>query len=140
MTDTPKHSGGCTCGVIRYQVEAPLGEMIQCHCTDCQRASGAGASVNLPVPLAALRFTQGTPRVFSRVVDSGRTLHRAFCGDCGSPIYSQRDNAPDRVMLKAGTLDDNDGARIVMNIWTRSARPWMRWDRDLPSHEQNRPL
>ena len=56
--------------------------------------------------------------------DSGRTLYRHFCGDCGSPIYSRRETSPERMVVRAGTIDDSSGMKITANIWTKSARPW----------------
>lgn len=117
-------TGSCLCGAIRYTVSAPITELRACHCVHCQKASGTAGSVNAMIPSAAFRLTQGTPRCFSSAAASGRTLHRYFCGDCGSPIYSQRPTALDMVSLRVGTLDDGGDAKISMNIWTRSARPW----------------
>lgn len=113
--------GGCLCGAIRYTVHAPVDSIVMCHCTNCQKASGTGASANVIVPTAALAIDGGTPRIFSQRVDSGNTLHRHFCGDCGSPLWSRRDHQPERTVLKVGSLDEPHGT-IVMNIWTRSAR------------------
>ena len=42
MTDTI--TGGCLCGAVRYECSAELSKIIACHCTDCQKASGSGAS------------------------------------------------------------------------------------------------
>jgi hypothetical protein len=117
-------TGGCLCGAIRYTISAPVAELRACHCTSCQKASGAGGSVNAAVPSAAFKITQGTPKRFASAAASGRTLYRFFCGDCGSPLYSQRANAPENVMVRAGTLDDSSGLKITFNIWTGSARPW----------------
>lgn len=133
-------TGGCLCGAIRYEVSVPVEKLIACHCTDCQRTSGTGASFNAVMPSSALRFTRGKTRVFSKPSDSGNLLHRHFCGDCGSPIYSQRANAPDFLVLKAGSLDHPEGLKVVMNIWTRSRRPWTLMDGSLESHEGNRPV
>jgi hypothetical protein len=121
-------TGGCLCGAIRYTVTARISELRACHCRHCQKASGAQGSVNALVPSAEFRITQGTPKRYDGVADSGRILHRYFCGDCGSPIYSQRDAAPETVVLRAGTLDEAGDMRIVTNIWTRSARPWAHID------------
>ena len=49
-------------------------------------APGAGGSVNEVLPSTALKFTQGTPKRYAGKADSGRTLFRFFCGDCGSPL------------------------------------------------------
>ena len=117
-------SGGCLCGAIRYTVDVPITELRACHCTHCQRASGAAGSVNAVIPSGALHITQGRPKRYDAAADSGRTLYRFFCANCGSPIYSQRATAPETVVLRAGTLDRGDDMKITVNIWTGSARPW----------------
>lgn len=117
-------TGSCLCGAIRYTIGVPVTELRACHCTNCQKASGAGGSVNAVVPSAAFKITQGTPKRFDSKADSGRTLHRHFCGDCGSPIYSQRATSPETVVVRAGTFDNAEAMKIAANIWTKSARPW----------------
>ena len=118
-------TGGCLCGAIRYTVSVPITELRACHCRDCQKASGAGGSVNAVIPRSALDITQGNPKRYAVTADSGRTLYRYFCGDCGSPIYGQRATSPETAVLRIGTLDNPPGnMKITANIWTRSARPW----------------
>jgi hypothetical protein len=117
-------AGGCLCGAIRYTVDVPITELRACHCTHCQKASGAAGSVNAVVPSGAFHITQGRPKRYDSAADSGRTLYRFFCANCGSPIYSQRATGPETVVLRAGTLDRGDGMKITANIWTASARPW----------------
>ena len=121
-------SGSCLCGAIRYTVDVPISELRACHCTHCQKASGAAGSVNAVIPGAAFHITQGRPKRYDSAAASGRTLYRFFCGNCGSPIYSQRATAPETVVLRAGTLDSGDNMNITANIWTASARPWAHID------------
>ena len=117
-------SGSCLCGAIRYTISVPVTELRACHCTHCQKASGAAGSINAVVPSAAFQITQGTPKRYAATANSGRTLYRYFCGDCGSPIYSQRATDPETVVVRSGTFDNVEGMNITANIWTRSARPW----------------
>ncbi len=117
-------SGSCLCGAIRYTIGVPVTELRACHCKHCQKSSGAGGSVNATIPSSAFTITQGTPRRFDVKADSGRTLCRYFCGDCGSPIYSHRAATPETVSVRIGTLDDAGEMKITANIWTKSARPW----------------
>ncbi|MEK6244672.1 MAG: GFA family protein [Pseudomonadota bacterium] len=126
-------TGGCLCGAIRYTVSAPVTGLRACHCTHCQKASGTGSSVNAVVPGSAFALTQGIPRRYADKADSGRTLYRHFCGDCGSPIYSYRQITPERMVVRAGTFDDSSAMKITTNIWTKSARPWSWID---PASEQ----
>ena len=127
-------TGGCLCGAIRYAVSVPITELRACHCRDCQKSSGAGGSVNAVIPRAALDITQGTPKRYVITADSGRTLYRYFCGDCGSPIYGQRATTPETVVLRVGTLDNPGDMKITANIWTRSARPWAYIDPSSAQH------
>ena len=133
-------TGGCLCGGIRYSVGAPVDKIIACHCTHCQKASGSGASHNAVVPTGAVTFTAGKPKRFADTAQSGNILNRYFCADCGSPIYSQREKVPDMMVLKVGTLDDPRDLKLVMNIWTNSARPWMHRDPAVEHHPENRPV
>jgi hypothetical protein len=121
-------TGSCLCQAVRYEVSAPITELRACHCQDCQKASGTAGTVNAMLPSSGVRITQGTPKRFTKVADSGRTLHRFFCGDCGSPLFSRRETTPETTSLRIGTLDGSPEAKVTANIWTRSARPWAHID------------
>jgi hypothetical protein len=121
-------TGSCLCGAVRYTVSVPVRELRACHCTHCQKASGAAGSVNAVLAAETFSITQGTPKRYAAKADSGRTLYRFFCGDCGSPIYSQRETNPGMVVVRAGTLDNPGEMKIIANIWTKSARPWAHID------------
>ncbi len=133
-------TGGCLCGKVRYSVSQPPKNIIVCHCTHCQKASGAGASHNALLPSGAVTFTSGQPKVYVDTAGSGNKLNRYFCGDCGSALYSQREKVPEMMVLKVGTLDAPGDMKIVMNIWTQSARPWMHLDPATEQYPQNRPM
>jgi hypothetical protein len=115
--------GSCLCGAIRYTVDAPVTELRVCHCVHCQKASGTGMSVNAVVPASAFKLT-GTPKRYQAKADSGRTLFRYFCGECGSPIYSHRETTPDILVVRAGGFDNAGEMRIGTHIWTKSRRSW----------------
>jgi len=132
-------TGSCLCGAIRYSISQAPDKIVACHCTHCQKASGSGASYNVVVPSAAVSFTAGKPKLFSDTAASGNTLYRYFCGDCGSPIYSQRAKAPEVMVLKVGTLDAPTNLNVVMNLWTNSAPPWLYRDPTIEHYPENRP-
>ena len=119
-------TGGCLCGAVRYTVSVPITELRMCHCRDCQKSTGTGGSVNATLKSETIKLTQGTPKRYSVTADSGRILHRFFCGECGSPLFSRRELTPENSALRIGTLDAEHagGMRITAHIWTRSARTW----------------
>jgi len=133
-------TGGCLCGKIRYEVSQAPQNVIACHCTHCQKISGAGSSHNAVLPTSAITFTAGQPKCYRDTGQSGNILHRYFCADCGSSLYSQREKNPEMTILKVGTLDKPGDMKLIMNIWTNSARPWMYIDPATERHPENRPV
>jgi hypothetical protein len=133
-------TGGCLCGAVRYTLNADIAGLRACHCRNCQKASGTGSSVNAVVPSDGLKFTKGTPKRYDdAATQSGRTLSRYFCGDCGSPIYSHRNPNPGFVVVRAGSLDDSKAMKITGNIWTSTAPAWSYIDPATECHPTNMP-
>jgi hypothetical protein len=133
-------TGGCLCGAIRYSIAAPITGLRACHCTNCQKSSGTAGTVNAVVPTESFRIIKGTTKKYDdAATQSGRTLSRHFCGDCGSPIYSHRNPNPGFVVVRAGTLDDSTGLKVTGHIWTSRARSWAHIDPAIESHPENLP-
>ena len=133
-------TGGCLCGAIRYTIDAQVTGLRACHCKNCQKHSGTGGTVNAVVPTGQFRITKGAPRKYQdSATQSGRTLSRHFCAECGSSIYSQRNPDPGFVVVRAGSLDDSSGMKITGNIWTATAPPWAYIDPATECHPGNMP-
>ena len=133
-------TGSCLCGAIRYTVSTPVTDLRACHCVHCQKSSGGAGTVNAILPSSSFKITQGTPKRYDSKADSGRTLNRYFCGDCGSPLYSQRATNTDIVVVRAGSFDNPQGMKITGNIWTKSATPWAHIDPAMPQHPEQPPI
>ena len=130
--------GGCLCGQIRYESSAdPLFTAV-CHCTNCQRQAGAAFSIIVGVPSESVSIT-GTLKTFDDRGDSGGIVHRQFCPECGSPIFSLIPDMPGVNIIKAGTLDDVSGLAPQMQVWCQSAHPWLTLDPNIPQFAQNPP-
>ena len=129
--------GGCRCGSIRYECTADPVMVAYCHCRDCQYASGGPASAILLVPRPAISVTEGEPTAFSLESESGSQVTRKFCGQCGSPLFSELGASPEIYVIKAGSLDDPSWLKPAMHIWTSSAQPWALPDDGLPRLEKN---
>jgi hypothetical protein len=73
---------------------------------------------------------QGTLKAFSDRGDSGKTVYRRFCPECGLPILSEADALPGIAIIKAGTLDDASWLKPGMEIFCDSAQPWVQLSGD----------
>lgn len=96
-----------------------------CHCKNCQRQGGGAFSVNVVVPADAVT-TNGDLKSFLDKADSGNTVERQFCAECGSPIFSRLSANPDIAIIKAGTLDDTSGLQPSGEVWCDSAQAWVK--------------
>src|SRR5438093_11639366 len=117
----PILSGGCACGAIRFPCSAARLFLFNCHCGDCQRESGSAFVPVLGVAKAAFAVSQGSPKYFELTADSGHATTRAFCGDCGSPLFGLPGSAPEIVTIRAGSSDDPGTFRPSQDIYTASA-------------------
>ena len=116
-------SGGCLCGGVRYEVEGDLAPIQLCHCGQCRKAQGGAFGANVPVATADLRWLQGEDLM--REFRASPIKRRVFCGTCGSPLFSQRDEAPEVLRLRVGTLDgDGAGLEVGFHIQTASKAAW----------------
>jgi hypothetical protein len=125
-------TGGCLCGAVRYEVTGDLAPIQLCHCGQCRKAQGGPFGANIPVAAADFRLVQGEDALREYRASPGK--RRVFCGVCGGPVFSQRDDAPQTLRLRAGGLDDTEGLQIGLNAQTASAAAWWPIDDDLPAY------
>ena len=129
-------SGGCACGSIRYVcTRAPLA-MLNCHCRDCQRSSGAPFASGFIVLSSDVEIS-GTPKTYSVRAGSGSLATRSFCADCGTPLFTCGEAAPEYMSVRFPTLDITSEFRPNLDIWTCSAQPWTCLDQEIPHHPQS---
>ena len=119
-----KIEGGCLCGKLRYSADAEPIFVGVCHCTNCQKGTGAAFSVVVAVPTPALTV-QGTLQTFAGRGDSGKATYRRFCRDCGSALIDEAEIMPNVTMILAGTLDDPTWVKPEAEIYCDSAQPWV---------------
>jgi hypothetical protein len=127
-------SGGCACGAIRYECSAAPLISFNCHCRDCQKAAGSAFLPLIVVPADALKITKGQPKYHAVRADSGRTINRGFCQDCGSTMLGKVAEQPSAMVITAGSLDDPSRYQPSADIYIASAQPWDHMNPALPKH------
>lgn len=131
--------GGCLCGAIRYSSSADCALTAVCHCRDCQKQTGTAFSVLLGIPRTQLDVSGSSLRQTDTPGSSGMKVSRAFCGLCGSPIFSDAASTPDLLWLKAGTLDDTSQLAPELHLWCETAQPWLSIKEGEARHLRNPP-
>jgi hypothetical protein len=132
-------TGGCMCGAVRYEYLAEPIFAGNCHCRDCQRASGGGGSAVFGVSKSGLKIT-GPVKYHEVVAGSGQQISRGFCPTCGAPLVSFPSSSPDLATIAAGSLDDPSSYKPQMDIFAASAQPWDVMDPALPKFPKMPPV
>lgn len=121
MTDLPL-TGSCNCGAVKFEVTETPVYAYYCHCTRCQKRSGAGAAPGAVVAPGSFRLLQGEDEL--RKWSAGDGFDKWFCGVCGSHAYAQSPDNPELVSVRLGAFDADPGVRPTGRHFTNYAATW----------------
>jgi hypothetical protein len=114
-------TGGCLCGEVTYEVSSDPIVMWNCHCDDCRKITGASFATNVFVKREDLTITSGTVSTYKSSADSGNTMTREFCSDCGSQLFNNSSARPEIKVVRAGSIDDASFVRPRANMYSSKA-------------------
>lgn len=104
-----------------------------CWCRVCQYLASGNATVNVVFPSDAITI-DGAPRDYPSTADSGNRMHRRFCPECGTHLFSEAESRPHLIIVRNGTLDDTELLKPGATIWTDSAPEWAWIDATIPQY------
>jgi hypothetical protein len=124
--------GSCLCASIQYEVADAFRYALNCHCSQCRRATGAAFKPFGGVEADRLRVTAGQQHLGTFGDPQG---HDAHCKVCGSLLYSLvRDGT--FVHVTYGTLIDEPTLAPTAHIFVGSKAPWFAITDDLPQYPE----
>ncbi len=122
MTALVIHRGGCHCGAVAFEVDAPRRLVVQeCNCSIC-RMTGY---LHLIVPASRFRLLRGKEQLAEYTFNTGTARH-LFCRRCGiKSFYVPRSN-PDGCSVNVRCLDVATLEQVAVEPfdgqnWERSA-------------------
>ncbi len=130
--------GGCLCTAVRYESKAEPVITRVCWCRACQYVAAGNATVNVFFRTESFS-THGETGDYRSVADSGNIIHRQFCRQCGTPLFTSAEARPHVIGVRAGTLDDPNLVQPAMTIWTSSAPRWACIAESIPRVERQPP-
>lgn len=129
--------GTCLCGGVRYEYAGEIEEISICHCAQCRKAQGSAFAAVSPLDTARFRILAGLEHL--KEYRSSPDKVRVFCANCGSPIYSAKDSAPEIRRLRLGTVDTPFACADIFHIFSDSKAAWWDCDDGLPRFAGRRP-
>lgn len=121
-------TGSCLCHSVTYTIDGSPFNTVICHCLNCSKASGSAFQYNAFFNKSTFHLvTSSTLKTFvSNETDTGTTIHRNFCGNCGSQLFTTNPTVPDLVIVMLGTID---GKRLdkepQMEFYCKRSLGWM---------------
>jgi hypothetical protein len=96
-----KHSGGCHCGRVRFEVTAPARlEVSDCNCSICSKSG----FLHLIVPADQFVLVSGGGDLTTYTFNTGVAKH-TFCSHCGVKSFYIPRSHPDGVSVNARCID-----------------------------------
>jgi hypothetical protein len=128
----------CQCGNLSATVGDGAEAMtVLCHCLDCQRRTGAPFGTIAYFPAEAVAVS-GTAHEYSRVGDSGQTLTRGFCPECGSAVYVKASRMPEITGVPVGAFADPSFPPPVRTVYEQSRHDWVMLPEGIPGFSRGR--
>lgn len=126
-------TGQCLCGLFRFEVTGPLGEVRYCHCSQCRRKSGTAFTANARIARDQWRI-EG-PSALITEFEHKPGLYNAFCSRCGSPLYARSESDPDDIRVRLGGFEGTVDVIITGHVWVSSKAHWYDIEDSLPQYQ-----
>ncbi|MCW8806950.1 MAG: GFA family protein [Rhodanobacter sp.] len=118
--------GICTCGDLRYHLTSPPLFVHCCHCSWCQRESGAAFALNALIETDRVQLLQGEPLLVDTPSHSGKGQQIARCPRCHIALWSHFAGAGKSLaFVRVGTLNEPGRLPPDIHIFTSTRQPWV---------------
>ncbi len=118
MTSMIRHTGGCHCGRVRFEVIAPGDlEVSECNCSICSKSG----YLHLTVPKSRFRLLSGDDQLTTYQFNTNTAQH-LFCSVCGVKSFYVPRSHPEGFSVNVRCLDP--GTVRSMRVTPVDGRRW----------------
>jgi hypothetical protein len=118
--------GGCDCRGVRYRMTSAPMIVHCCHCTWCQRETGASFALNAVIETSRVELLAGKPELVNTPSASGKGQKILRCPTCRIAVFSHYPGAGDGfAFIRVGTMDDPSKCPPDVHIYTSTKQPWV---------------
>lgn len=104
-----KHTGGCHCGTVRYEVETDLTDLIECNCSHCHKKGFILKFADKD----AFTLISGADSLVEYQFNKKQIRH-LFCKTCGVQSFAEGVSFP-KVAINVRCLDDVDTKSLTIS-------------------------
>ena len=128
-------TGTCLCGSVKFEITPPFTAFRYCHCTRCQKASGSAHAANAFLLVTQFKWLAGDSLVKRFDLPGAKRFAVAFCTECGTRV-PHKINTTENMLIPAGLLDGDPGARPDSSIFWKSGAPWYVSPQELKRYDE----
>lgn len=130
-------SGQCTCGQAHYEITQNPMFVHCCHCSWCQRETGAAFAVNALIESVCVNLSHGEIEEVQTPTNRGTGQLIVRCPSCKVALWSHYGAAKSAVaFVRVGTLNNSALCPPDIHIFTSTKLPWVVLDSDIPQMEE----
>lgn len=107
-----KHTGGCHCGQVKFEVDMNLEKAISCNCSICMKR---GSLLDF-VPESQFKLLSGE-NILNDYQFNKKVIHHLFCKNCGIVSFAKA-AAPDgtkMIAINVRCLDNVDLSKLKIH-------------------------
>jgi hypothetical protein len=113
-----RHTGGCHCGRVRFEVMAPAQlEVGECNCSMCSKTG----YLHLTVPKSRFKLLSGEDALTTYQFNT-KTAKHLFCSHCGIKSFYVPRSHPDGFSVNVRCLDE--GTFEITGVRKIDGRNW----------------
>ncbi len=128
------YRGQCSCGESEFLMKRDPLFVHCCHCTYCQRETGASYGLNALVEAAEISLTKGEPERVELPSNSGKGQSVYRCSTCKIALWSHYGAGGEKLsFVRVGTLDEASHFTPSIHIYTSTKQPWITLSDAVPS-------
>lgn len=129
-------TGSCLCGGVKYRIEGPRRQIINCHCENCRRTHGHFAAYTA---VDKADFELLSDKTLKWYHDEHPDTYRGFCNNCGASLFWDARGPGNRISISAGSLDAGHGLKTIGHVYMSESGEYYLVDDGLPqfSHSNN---
>jgi hypothetical protein len=126
-----RHSGGCLCGLVRFDTDGEPLWVAHCHCASCRRHTGSSMATFVGFKREQVTFLSRDRSIYP----SSPGVWRGFCARCGTPLSYESATAAGELHLYVGCFDEPEHFEPTLHVFYGEHLRWLEVHDALPRYD-----
>ena len=126
--------GECLCGCVKYEYNGDVGEVVNCHCSECRKWHAAAFRTRTVAEKNKFSWLSGEDEI--AYYDGLPNVIKTFCKVCGSNLISLYKDNQEFIGLPLGGLEGAGKLKPACHVFVDFKADWYEILDDLPQYKK----